>query len=193
MASITTRIAPAGATRQVGERAMHHVVAAEPAEHQAEQRRADQDGEDHRGGLRRLGGRGYEIAGMVHLAQRSEKPERERRHHGHGERKAKAVAQIEQRAQDHQHGVCAEAERDGGLRAVAAQRREQHGADRADGGCFGGRREPDQDRAEHHDDQQAGATSALSTWMKAPSPGAVSRIGGTAAGRTIATAMMNTR
>ena len=52
IASITARIAPAGAARQVAERAMHHVVAAEPAEHQAEQRRADQDDEDHAGHLR---------------------------------------------------------------------------------------------------------------------------------------------
>ncbi len=40
------------AARQIAERAMHQVVAAEPAEHQAEQCRADQDHEDHAGDLR---------------------------------------------------------------------------------------------------------------------------------------------
>ena len=49
---MTARMAPAGAARQVGERAVHHVVAAEPAEHQAEQGGADQDDEDHAGDLR---------------------------------------------------------------------------------------------------------------------------------------------
>ena len=35
------------AARQIGERALHHGVAAERAEHQAEQRGADQDEKDH--------------------------------------------------------------------------------------------------------------------------------------------------
>ena len=47
IASITARIAPAVPPGRSVERAVHHVVAAEAAEHQAEQRGADQDDEDH--------------------------------------------------------------------------------------------------------------------------------------------------
>ena len=137
---------------------------------------------------------GDEIAGAVHFAQRQQKAERERRHHDRGEGEAEAVAQVEQRAQDHQHRERADAERDRTLRALAAQGREQHRADRADGCGFGRGRKPDQDRAEHHDDQQHRRDQRLEhAGERALVRRRVSRIGGTAAGRTIATATMKAR
>ena len=57
-----------------------------------------------------------------------------------------------------QHDQCEEARdaktRRPARRAFDAQRGQQDRADRADGSGFGRRRKPDQDRAEHHDDQQ---------------------------------------
>ena len=73
------------------------------------------------------------------------------------------------------------------------QRREQYRADRADRGGFGRRRKSDQDRAEHDDDQQHRRDHRLEHLANRPSVSLDCGIGGTAAGRTIATATRNRR